>query len=185
MEPKPSMLPSADSARLREAFLADLSQRPDGAALAWRLNYLANCYTGPLYKYVEDCWGVSRPEFIVLFCLDVTPGLMARDVVQLSGRPKNSISRAVAAVVDKGLVMEAKDAGGRGQPLRLTAAGRSMVAAIRPLFQAREDQMLAHLTAGERSTLQALLRKLTARDDDWSTRIIDSAMPAKRTARRR
>jgi MarR family transcriptional regulator, temperature-dependent positive regulator of motility len=105
----------------------------------------------------------------VLFCLHQVPDLMARDIVKLSGRPKNSISRAVNAHLVRGLIVEAPDGRGRGIPLRLTPAGRGLVDRIIPLFVAREETMLSTLSAAERATLDALLKKMALRRDGWAT----------------
>lgn len=135
--------------------------------IAWRINYVANFYTGPVYKTVQARWGLSRPEFIVMFCLSRIPGLLARDIVTLCGRPKNSISRAVNAVMARRLVREEADGVGRARPLVLTETGRAMVEEIVPLFREREDSLLSTLSAEERRTLDALLRKLALRGDGW------------------
>ena len=55
----------------------DLSRRLVLAAIlksnpipfAYRLNYLANFYVGPLIKNIESSFRMTRPEWIVLFCL--------------------------------------------------------------------------------------------------------------------
>jgi MarR family transcriptional regulator, temperature-dependent positive regulator of motility len=136
--------------------------------LAYRLNYVANYYTGPLYKHLEQRWGLSRPDYITLFCLHQLPGLRARDIVAICGRPKNSISRAVNGLLGKGYLQRSDADSGRGQPLSLTAAGQEIVQQIIPLFVSREVQMLDPLTAAERQTLDTILGKLCFRNDDWN-----------------
>lgn len=135
--------------------------------MAYRLNYVANFYTGPLYKEIERRWELTRPEYIVLFCLLQTPRLLAKDIVAICGRPKNSISRAVNALIGRGLIQADLKASGRGQPLTLTAAGETIAKDILPLFIHRERQMLEPLDAEERAQFDRLLGKLCLRDDGW------------------
>ena len=137
--------------------------------LAYRLNYVANFYSGPLYKEVEQRWGLSRPDFITLFCLLQLPGLLARDIVEICGRPKNSISRAVNGLLTQGYIRREDADGGRGQPLFLTAAGEAVAREIVPLFVSREARMLEPLTEVEREMLGTILSKLCLRRDGWNS----------------
>lgn len=148
---------------IRERMCGPLNPTPT----AWRLSFVANVYSVPLYREIERRWGLGRPEYIVLFCLSQVPGLLARDIVALSGRPKNSISRAVAANVARGLVTAGEDKPGRAQPLVLTEAGQALVTEILPLFVVREAAMLSPLDPGEQATLAELLTKLSIRSDGW------------------
>ena len=135
---------------------------------AWRLSFLANAYTGPLYAAVATGFGLSRPDFVILLCLSRQDGLVARDVARLSGLPKNSLSRAVGGLVARGLV--SSDIGGedrRARPLRLTEEGRALLARVVPLFEARQAAMLAPLDAGERERFLALLGKLIHGAAGW------------------
>lgn len=134
---------------------------------AYRLNYVANFYTGPIYKEIERRYGLTRPEYIVMFLLMLRPGLIARDIVALCGRPKNSISRAVATLGRRGYVIAEPNGGGRGQPLRLSGEGEATAREILPLFEEREEAMLSPLTPDERKVFDGLLGKLALRSDGW------------------
>ena len=130
-------------------------------APAWRLNFLANFFTGRLYARLGAQVGLARPEFVVLYCLAQAPGLVARDVSLLTGLPKNSLSRAVRALLSRGLV--ARDAAGhdrRAKPLALTPAG--LLATVLPVITARQDAMRAALAPDESATFDALLTKMIA-----------------------
>jgi MarR family transcriptional regulator, temperature-dependent positive regulator of motility len=138
------------------------------AGVAWRINYLANFYTGPLYKELDERWGLSRPQFVVMYCLRQIGGLLARDIAFLSGRPKNSISRAVNLNLTLGLIAYDGTSPDGGRPLRLTGEGEALLNEVLPLFRARESSMLSVLTASERQLFDSLLRKLSIRTDDWA-----------------
>ena len=76
-----------------------------------------------------------------------------------------SFDRAtIGGVIDrlelKGLVQrEVSEADRRARCLRLTPAGRRLLAAVRPVVEALQAQILAPLTARERPTFEALARK--------------------------
>jgi len=136
---------------------------------AYRLSWLANFMSGPLYAALELSHGLSRPEFIVLLNGHHRPGTTAHEVCLATGRPRNSISRGVLALVRKGLIVQEQDVADRRlRRLRLTAAGEALYASIIPLFVQRQAEMLSPLTPGERNLFAGLLAKLVRRDDDWA-----------------
>jgi MarR family transcriptional regulator, temperature-dependent positive regulator of motility len=164
MELETSTPAAADAAELRAA----MNGAENPAGVAWRLNFLANFYTGPLYRELEERWQLSRPQFVVLYCVRQVPGLLARDIVVLSGRPKNSISRAVNANLALGLIANGPTGEHGRRPLKLTDKGAALLAQVLPLFKQREADMLAVLSADEQRTFDALLRKMALRTDDWA-----------------
>lgn len=137
-------------------------------APVWRLSFLMNAYTGPLYAAVADRFRLSRPDFVILLCLSRQDGLVARDVARLSGLPKNSLSRAVGGLVSRQLV--ALGVGGedrRAKPLQLTHEGRTLLNAAVPLFEERQAAMLSALDEAERRQLLALLDKMVGETPGW------------------
>lgn len=136
---------------------------------AYRISYLANFFTGAVYREVADRVGVARSEFVVVFCLKLLGELSAQDICDITGRPKPSISRAVNAMLERGFVARRTDEDdARRAVLTLTRAGHAMYDATIPLFEAHEGAMLAPLNAAERRTLDRLLAKLVLRDDAWA-----------------
>src|SRR6056297_2592896 len=135
---------------------------------AWRISFLANFFTGPIYARIQDRFGLSRPGFVILFSLSQQDGLVARDICRVTGLPKNSISRAVTELKAKGFVARGTESmDKRAKPLRLTDTGRSVLAKIVPLFTARQAAMLAPLTDIEAAELDRLLGKITCAMPDW------------------
>lgn len=135
---------------------------------AFRISLLANLYTGSVYREVAARHGIARSEYLILFCLKLLGELTAQDIVEITGRPKNSISRAVTAMVDRGFVSRRTDPdNGRRAPMLLTRAGEEIYEATVDLFRDCETTMLATLDAEERATLDRLLDKLARRDDAW------------------
>lgn len=135
---------------------------------AWQLNFLANFFVGPIYRELDRRFGLSRPDFVILFSLSQQPGLVARDVCLATGLPKNSISRAVSELLSRGLIRrDTSSADRRAKPLALTSAGRDMLAQVLPLFGARQSDMRSALTPTERADFDRLLMKLIRAMPGW------------------
>lgn len=137
--------------------------------IAYRLNYLANFYVGPLIKNMELEFGMTRPEWIVLFCLTRTSGLSAQQISDVTGRPKTSISAAVKQLQRKKLLSRKVDANdGRRRVLQITEAGRRIYTTILEGFVRREVDMVACLAKSERSMLFQLLNKMIDNSARWA-----------------
>lgn len=136
---------------------------------AYRLNYVANFYVGPLIKKLEKKYKMSRPEWIVLFCLNQKSGLNAQQISNVTGRPKTSISLAVRQLQKKKLIVRHTDVeDGRRQILRVTDAGQKIYKSILSSFISREVGMLACLNPGERRTFVELLDKIIDHSAAWA-----------------
>ena len=134
----------------------------------YRIAWLANTLTGPLYRAWEAREGLSRPDFVVMLWLAEMPGLTAQQIAGPSSLPKNSISRAVGRLIKAGRVRRRPHPeDSRAAILDLTEAGHALLARLLPELHASEAAMLAPLSPHERATLLALLGKLTRRDDGW------------------
>ncbi|MFN3937015.1 MAG: MarR family winged helix-turn-helix transcriptional regulator [Gemmobacter sp.] len=129
--------------------------------LSFRFNFLALRYNTPLYGWVRERWGLSRPEFAVIYTLGLCDDALARDIAISFGFPQNTLSRAVQKLMGLGLIARRTDAGDRrAQILSLTAAGRALLEEAAPRFVAEEARLLDVLTAAERDTLSRLLSKI-------------------------
>lgn len=145
----------------------------DGTSIryAYRIAFLANFYREPLMRRMEREFALIRPEWTVLICLTFQDGLHARDICEITEQPRNTISRAVRTLSDKGLISHRVDtADARRTILRLTPAGRDLHARIMPMFEEGERRMLGCLNATERRQLDVLLDKLTHAVPDWVAR---------------
>ena len=164
------MTGNAPRRRRPAAPAAPLAILESGAArIAYRLSWLANFYSGPIYRRLEMEKGLTRPEFVVLHCATHLPQVTARDIGQATGLPKNSISRAVQRLLRDGRISRGADAAdSRALPLAVTAKGRALYDEIIEQFVAREKEMLRPLSRADRGEFDRLLGKLTARADDWA-----------------
>jgi DNA-binding MarR family transcriptional regulator len=144
--------------------------RRNEIAFGYRIGYLFNHFSGPVYKWTAAELGLQRPEFATLFCAAHLGNATASDVVLLTGIPKNSVSRAVKKLqAEKLLLVQADAQDGRRVMLRLSAAGQRVYEQILPRFRERQDRMMAVLSATERAEFSRLLNKLVEREDDWAT----------------
>ena len=137
---------------------------------SFRINYLALLYNTPLYDWIQNAYGLKRPEYVVLYSLALADGGSARDISRTSGFPKNTLSRAVKRLELMGLI-EARDkapGGGRRQALRLSQRGQALIEETRPVFAAQEDRMLNVLSEGERQMLSELMSKVVMAAQDWA-----------------
>ncbi len=161
-----SWKPEADFARhlVLEAIL-----RNNPIPAAYRLNYIANFYVGPLIKQIEEKYGMTRPEWIVLFCLNQQTDLNAQQISNVTGRPKTSISTAVKQLQKKKLIVRHTDAkDGRRQVLRTTDSGQKIYRSILRSFVAREAKMLECLDRNERKSFMELLDKMISNSASWA-----------------
>jgi len=177
--------PPAGKATLRERLLWR-----NTLTTAWRLNYVANFFVVPFYLALEQRIGISRPEYVILFCAAQYPGITAQEIVAATGRPKNSISVAVAKLERKRLIARRQsEVDSRRMDLRVTPAGRAVFRSVVPLLAERERGMVAALSAAERRQFDALLMKIAQRVPDWAVPELGALAPAGRAtpapARRR
>lgn len=135
----------------------------------FRINYLALLYNTPLYSWVQETYGLKRPEYVVLYSLALADGGSARDVSDTSGFPKNTLSRAIKRLELMGLIEARAKApgGGRTQALRLSQKGWALINETRPTFEAQETRMLKTLSEGERQMLFELMSKVVMGAQDW------------------
>jgi DNA-binding MarR family transcriptional regulator len=136
----------------------------------FRINYLALLYNTPLYSWIQDIYGLKRPEYVVLYSLALADGGSARDVSDTSGFPKNTLSRAIQRLELTGLIeARGKAPGGRRtQALYLSEKGWKVIHETRPVFEAQEKRMLKTLAKEERQMLFELLSKVVRDAKDWA-----------------
>ena len=129
---------------------------------AYRMSYLTNAVIVPIYDEVRREHGVIRAEYHLLMCLAHYDTLSARDISQLTRRPRNSISRAVHRMLAEGYLDRTPDPDdGRQALLTITPAGRELHEKIAARLAARQEEILAPLSAAERRQLDRILERLT------------------------
>ncbi|MBF4635041.1 MarR family transcriptional regulator [Agreia pratensis] len=106
---------------------------------------------------------LSRAQSFVLGYLVQNPGAIQRDIAEVSRTTAASVSSLLQGLEDRGLVeRRADDANARTKRVYATESGAELIAGFDEAMAGTEDTILAPLTAAERSTLHALLTKITA-----------------------
>ena len=138
---------------LREAYLIGL----------WN-----NALNGPVLKQIERQFGLGRDEFNVLYTLLARGPSLASDICQLNSRPKNSISRAVTKLVERGALTKTLiEEDRRKETLSLTDLGRELCNNATVLFVERQRELMQPLDYEERRMFEALLKKALMDGPDW------------------
>ena len=146
---------------------------------AYRFNYLALRYNGPLYSWVERTYGLLRPEYAVIYALGLCDTATARDVGASSGFPKNTLSRAIQSLERRGYVRRERQASDRRSfLLSLTPRGRAIFDETLPSFVGLQAEMIKPLSGSERETLSALLAKIVLHTFAWPEIAVPVGAPA-------
>lgn len=111
--------------------------------------------------------GISIPEWRVLAVISQEPRMAARDVAARTPMDKMAVSRAVAALEDKGLVTRSEDDDDRRVlVLALSREGREVFNRIARRAIAFERRLLERLNKDERRCFRAALDRLDEIDEE-------------------
>jgi DNA-binding MarR family transcriptional regulator len=111
--------------------------------------------------------GMTLGEGRCLAAIGAFAPLSVNDLAQAANLNKGQASRSAQSLVDQGLVhKDASTVDGRGVVLRLTPAGERSWRCVMAVIEARNEQILACLSAGERALLDGLLDRLVAHARD-------------------
>lgn len=131
--------------------------------LPYRLSILAQIVSESLHDLYAQPFGLSVTQWRVMAALGRFAPLTASDVGQRIVMDKVAVSRAVAGLMQRGLIERAADrADRRRASLRLSARGRTMHARIVPLALTYEDRLYDVLSTEERRSFDALTERLFA-----------------------
>lgn len=131
--------------------------------LPYRLNVLASLTSNALAQIYAEQFGLSIPAWRVIATLGQYDVRTARDIASHGVMHKSTVSRAVSALEQRGLIVRRPNQEDRREEwLALTAKGRSIYDALAPQALAFEDRLVSVLTPEEHETLSALMDKLSA-----------------------
>jgi DNA-binding MarR family transcriptional regulator len=135
----------------------------------FRMSLWAGLYAGPAFLEVEQRLGVTRDENNILFSLSTYGSTTAKVISDYLGRPKNSMSRAVEKLIQRGLISRETDPTDRRRSvLSVSPEGRAIYLESSRIWRARQDHLLSMLSAVELVALDSILDKLLA-VDEWDT----------------
>ena len=130
--------------------------------LNYRLMRLYAEATGPVTRWMEGKWGISRREWRVLALLAVHDTLSPSALAEQAHLDRPRTSRAVTSLAGKGLVRRRpllQDA--RRAQVALTAAGRRLYDEIFPHIAALNSRLMDALDEETASALDRALELLT------------------------
>lgn len=134
----------------------------------WRLTLWANCYCEPIFAAMAQEYDVGRDEFNVLSCLASYGSMVAKNICDVTGRPKNSISRAVNSLIARKMIRRKTNAHDRRESLlMLNDSGRRLYGKVLPVAVDRQTLMLRVLNAQERAMLDGILDKMMSTRHEW------------------
>jgi DNA-binding MarR family transcriptional regulator len=150
---------NADSAEATPAPTLEL-----GSFLPYRLSVLANRVSRELATLYGERFGIAIPEWRVIAVLGQHTDVSADFVCAKTDMDRVTVSRAVARLLGKKLVLRRALASDRRcSVLKLSARGQRVYAQIVPLARAYERELLSTLSRDEHASLEHALRALEAR----------------------
>lgn len=130
--------------------------------LPYRLNVLASLTSNALAQIYAERFGLSIPAWRVIATLGQYDVRTARDIAAHGVMHKSTVSRAVASLEERGLIVRrANEDDRREELLALTEEGREIYEALAPEALAFEERFVSVLTAEEQETLVALIDRLS------------------------
>ena len=126
----------------------------------WQLQAAAR---RPVVRLCEAEFGITRREWRMLAQLADSEGTPSSALAERAALDRAQTSRAVSALVQKGLVVRTPRPGNRREVLlHLTERGRALYAALLPRVAAINQELLSVLSETEVATLDALVQRLRA-----------------------
>lgn len=131
------------------------------AFLPYQLSIASNAVSDRIARQYQARFGLKIPEWRLMAVLGQGVPQTQRDLVHATRMDKVTVSRASAALTERGLISRAaSERDGRSHLLALTEAGQSLYAEIAPVALDMEQRLLSCLSADERSQLSDLLSRL-------------------------
>jgi DNA-binding MarR family transcriptional regulator len=130
--------------------------------LPYRLSVASNAVSDRIARTYQARFGLKVPEWRVIAVVAESGEATQAGLVAATGMDKMTVSRAVAALVERGLIGRAPAPDRRTLALQLTPAGQALHAEIAPLALAIEAELLSGLSPAERTQLMALLKRVEA-----------------------
>jgi DNA-binding MarR family transcriptional regulator len=129
--------------------------------LPYRLSVAANAVSTRISQAYRQRFGLKIAEWRLIAILAEQARQTPAALRAATRMDKIAVSRAAAALIDRGLVLSDDNPDdGRSHFLSLSAAGRALYDEIAPVALATEAELFACLTADERATFDRLLRRV-------------------------
>jgi DNA-binding MarR family transcriptional regulator len=130
--------------------------------LPYRLNVLASLASNALAQIYAERFGLSIPAWRVVATLGQYEVYTARDIAAHGVIHKSTVSRAVSALEQRGLIARRPNEDDRREELlALTPEGRDIYDALAPQALAFEERLVSVLTPEEQKILGRLIDRLS------------------------
>ena len=137
------------------------------AYLPYRLSVASNRASRWVARSYEARFGLSIWQWRVVAVLGGAERLTAQDLAARTAMDKVTVSRAVNALIDRGLVIKSKhERDGRSALLALTDEGRSVYDEVAPIALKHEADLLEGFSESEIAQLTDILLRLEKRAED-------------------
>jgi len=132
--------------------------------LPYRLSVASNRVSRLIAKLYQDRFGLSIWQWRVLAILGAQTGLTAGQVAKRAAMDKMAVSRAVSALLARGLVLrKTAKHDARARILSLSETGAGIYTEIAPLAREQEQHLLAGFSADDVEAATRFLLALEAR----------------------
>ena len=130
----------------------------------YQLSLLSNVVSQEIAEAYGERFGLAITEWRILAVLGRFPGMSAAGVAERSAMDKVAVSRAVARLLERGLLhRETHGDDRRRSVLELSEAGRKVYSEVAPLALSYERELLAPLSEDERLQFSRMLDRLGER----------------------
>lgn len=131
--------------------------------LPYRLSVAANAVSGRISQSYRKKFRLKVGEWRLIAILAEREKMTPQDIGQAGELDKITVSRAAAALIRRGLVMQDRNPDdGRSHYLFLTPEGRDLYEQVAPAAKALEAELLAGWSDEDRQNLATLLRRIEA-----------------------
>ena len=130
---------------------------------------LATFIAGPMRDGVAEPLGLSATDLRVILALGGEGELAGHDLSDIMGVPPMNVSRALAALLERGLVEPGEDRSNRRRkPFRLSTSGTEVFRNTLPAMAVVGQDLFADLNQRERDAFRRAARAITARMNRWT-----------------
>jgi len=131
--------------------------------LPFRLSFTSNLVSDRIARAYQALFGLTIPEWRLVAVIAESDGITQQAIGANTRMDKVTVSRAAIALVERGLVERAPNAGDRrSHLLRLTASGRALYEQVAPKALELEQRIFGSFDAERVERFVAMLREIEA-----------------------
>jgi len=129
--------------------------------LPFRLSFTSNLVSDRIARAYQALFGLTIPEWRLVAVIAEGEGITQQAIGAKTRMDKVTVSRAAIALVERGLIERAPNAGDRrSHLLRLTAAGQALYEQVAPKALELEQRIFGGFDADRVAAFVAMLREI-------------------------